>query len=135
MTSLPASAPSGSTRGDFGDFPRALSAATTGAEDVLAATRPEARRTFVWEHFGPLMIATVVPFAALDDLLFRLRRETATTLSYVISASEEDWLLREQPDVLVVEPRRTTLKFRSGGRARRLPPRTPFVSVSDFDDA
>lgn len=134
MTSLTVSAPSGSTRGDPGSFPRSLSAATTGAEDVLGATRPAASLTFVCGHFGPLKIATIVPFPELDDLLFCPGRETATTVSYVISASE-DWLPREQPDVLAVDPLRTTLKFRSGRRARRLPPRTPFVSVSDSDDA
>lgn len=135
MTSLTVAAPSGSTRGDFGGFTGSLSAATTGAEDVLGAAKPAARRTFVCRHVGPLMIATTAPFVALDDLLFRGRRETATTLSYVIFATEDDWLVHEQPDILAIAPRRTTLKFRSGRRARRLPPRTPFVSVSDLDDA
>ncbi len=135
MTSLAVSAPSASTRENFAGFSLSLSAATTGAEDVLGPTRPAGTRMVVREHLGLLMIATMVPVAALDDLLFSRRWDAATTLNYVISASEGDWLRDEQPDILAVEPHRTTLKFRSGRRARRLPPRMPFVSGSDPDGA
>ena len=77
-----------------------------------------------------IIIATVLPFAAVDEVVFRRRYEADSVSTHVLYLGEEALGAFESPSVLAVWPQRRTFHFRSGRPARRLPQRLPFIPTT-----
>jgi len=86
---------------------------------TLAARRRSSLRSII--------VATMLPLRAFDELAFRRRHGYDNVNSYVYFLGEEESDLLESPAIVVVWPKRQTFRFRSGRPARRLPPRLPFI--------
>ena len=96
------------------------------ADTLVVGARPTARHaTAGWRS---VVIATMLPFASIDDVIFRRRLDAATMSGYVIYLGEEHEL--EAPSVVAVWPDRQTFRFRVRRPARRLPPRLPFIGTA-----
>lgn len=81
-----------------------------------------------------MLIATMLPFASVDDVLFRRRWDADTVGGYVLYIGEhaEEWL--ESPSIIAVWPQRHTYRFASRRPSRRVPARRPFISSASVDE-
>lgn len=127
---------SGATRGDVGE--RVIPSAS-GATRLLREPRDVLGRIQMtgWRPrsgFKTALIATILPFAHVDEMLFRRRWEADTVSGYVVYVGAELAELVEIPSIIAVWPQRETFRFRSRRPKRRLAPREPFVSSADLLD-
>lgn len=129
---------SASTRGEIGDgtavaFP---SAATTLLRESREAPRGSAPGGWPPRSTGlkTMLVATMLPFASVDDVLFRRRWDADTVGGYVLYIGEhaEEWL--ESPWIIAVWPQRHTYRFASRRPSRRVPARRPFISSASVDE-
>jgi hypothetical protein len=74
-----------------------------------------------------IIIATMLPLRAIDELAFQRRHDSEVVNSFVFYVEGEEPDLLESPSIVAVWPKRQTFLFRSGRPVRRLPPRLPFI--------
>jgi hypothetical protein len=127
--------PSASTRGDFVGHAPLASGATMVSSEILTPFglyQPPVVALFRRSP-GAAVVTTFISLRMIDEMLLPRPRQTATFAdrAIVIGGMAEPEI--EEPSVLPVELPRPTFRFTSGRRARRLPPRTPFVSLSVLD--
>lgn len=127
---------SGATRGEPGREVLYTSGATRGLGQSLELRfedRGHPGRS-VPAVLRSVVVATMLPFSGIDELIVRRRFDAASVTGYVIYVGEGHERLDEAPSIVAVWPDRHTLRFRSQRPARRLPPRMPFISSTSLAD-
>lgn len=125
--------------GDSGTIQGRLSLDTSGATmtqvepidpDQLRLDRAPARR---FSCLRGVAIATMLPFAAVEELLSARRRYAVETVNrYVVFLDEEEQALSEFPSVFAFQPHRQTVLFPANSPIPLLGYRSPFISRSSL---
>lgn len=94
-----------------------------------------------WPSLRTILIATMLPlgyFSAQEPFVRRRWLDTETVSNRVYLAGDflgiESEYVYESPSFVAISPQRRTIRFRSGRKLRRLPPRAPFVTPSALLD-